>query len=124
MDLVLKSTNGRVTPHAREVAERKAARLARHDPRIQRVEMNINEEPNPRVNGGHRVEASCWSGRARFHATSGGSNLDVAIEQAIARLDRQITGHQGKRRRKLIEGANRVKSGQIAAVEAPPEEEG
>lgn len=124
MDLVLKSTNGRVTPHAREVAEKKAARLARHDPRIQRVEMNINEEPSPRVNGGHRVEASCWSGRASFHATAAGPSLDAVIERAVARLDRQIAGHQGKRRRKLIEGANRVKSAQTATTESPPQEEG
>lgn len=119
MDLIVKSTGGAVSTHAREVVERKMARLARHDPRVRRVEVHLVQEPNPRVNGGNRVEASCWTGRRHFHATAGGSSVDAAIERVVSRLDRQISAHAGKRRRKLLDGANRVKSRQIPTDEGP-----
>jgi len=119
MDLVVKSTGGTVSSHARQVVERKVARLARHDPRVRRVEVHLVQEPNPRVNGGNTVEASCWTGRRRFNATAGGSSVDTAIEQVVSRLDRQISAEVGKRRRRLLDGANRVKSRQIPTDEGP-----
>lgn len=114
MDLVVKVTKGRVPGRARQVVERKVARLARHDSRVRRVEVHLIQEANPRVNGGNRVEASCWTDRRSFHASGAGETLDVAIDQVVSRLDRQLADHAGKRRRKLIEGANRVKSGQVS----------
>lgn len=112
MDLVVKATKGRVPGRAREVVERKVARLSRHDSKVRRVEVNLIQN-NPRVDGGNRVEASCWTDRRSFHATGAGESLEVAIDRVVSRLDRQLAGHAGKRRRKLIEGANRVKSGQV-----------
>lgn len=113
MDVVVKATKGRVPGRARQIVERKAARLARHDSRVRRVEVHVIQEANRRVNGGHRVEGSCWTDRRSFHARGTGDSLEVAIDQVVSRLDRQLTGHAGKRRRKLIDGANRVKSGQV-----------
>ncbi|HEX6261341.1 MAG TPA: HPF/RaiA family ribosome-associated protein [Actinomycetota bacterium] len=118
MDVVVKATKGRVPARARQVVERKAARLARHDWRVRRVEVNVIQEANPRVSAGHRVEGSAWTDRRSFHASGAGETLEVAVEQVVSRLDRQLAGHAGKRRRKLIEGANRVKSRQVPE---PPE---
>jgi ribosomal subunit interface protein len=112
MDLVVKATKGRVPARARQVVERKVARLSRHDSRVRRVEVHLIQEA-PRVSGGNRVEASCWTDRRSFHASGAGDSLEVVIDQVVSRLDRQLAGHAGKRRRKLIEGANRVKSGQV-----------
>lgn len=112
MDVVVRATRGRVPARARQVVERKVTRLSRHDSRVQRVEVHLIQEANPRVNGGNRVEASLWTDRRSFHARGAGGSLDAAIDQVVSRLDRQLTGHAGKRRRKLIEGANRVKSRQ------------
>ena len=114
MDLVVRATKGRVPPRARQVVERKVARLARHDSRVRRVEVHLIHEANPRVDGGNRVEASCWTDRRSFHASGAGETLEVAIDRVVSRLDRQLAGHAGKRRRKLIEGANRVKSRQVS----------
>ncbi len=124
MDLVVKGRGVRVSNHARQVIERKVGRLVRQEPRVQRVEVLVNEEPNPRVDGGHRVDASCRTPRRTFHATAAGSSLDTAIDQVMRRLSRQLADHYGKRRARLIEGANRVKSGRIQAGSAPPADEG
>ncbi len=120
MDLVVKGRGARVSSRARQVIERKVDRLVRHEPRIQRIEVLVNEESNPRVTGRHRVEASCRTPRRTFHASATGSSLDATIDQVMRRLSRQLADHQGRRRAKLIEGANRVKSGQAQAGSVPP----
>lgn len=119
MDLVVKGKGGRVSPQTRDRVEQKVRRLVRHEPRVQRVEIQVVEEPSPRVAGGHRVEASARTPRRTFHASARGPNLDLAIEQVISRLDRQLGDHEGRRRAKMIDGANRVKSGRIRSTPAP-----
>jgi ribosomal subunit interface protein len=120
MDLVVKSRGGKVSDHTRRVVERKVARMARREPKLQWVEFEFIEAPNPRVDGGHRVEASCRLPRRTFRATAAGANVDALVDQAIARLQRQISDHGGKRRAQLIEGANRVKSGQVLPDQGSP----
>ena len=118
MDLVVKGRGTRVSKGARDLVERKAERLARHDPRIQRVEIVLIQEPNPRVSGGHRAEASARARRRTFHASAAGSNLESIVDQVMHKLERQLADHVGKRRAKLLDGANRVKS---AMVQSRPE---
>lgn len=126
MDVVVKGRKVRVSPQTRNRLERKAAHLARLEPRLQRLEVEIIRE-NPRIDGGHRVEASCRARRRTFRATGTGTDLEAAVDQMVERLERQITDDGRKRRARLIEGANRVKSGRIAAsreqTPASPEEE-
>lgn len=125
MDLVVKTAGTRVSDQIRRRLERKLTKLERHGQRVRRAEVRVIKEPNPRVNGGHRVEASCWAARRRFHASGAGSNVEAAIDQVIQRLERQLSDHEGKRRAKVIEGANRVKSGRIHTQEdSSPSEEG
>ncbi len=111
MDLVLKARRARISPHDRERIERKLVRLSRFQPRIQRVEVEVIAEASRRVNGGQRVEVSCRAPRRTFRATGTGSDLDAAVDQVVERLERQLTADHGRRRARLIGGANRVKSG-------------
>jgi ribosomal subunit interface protein len=116
MDLVVKGRGTKVTDHLRHVIERKLERLTRHEPRVQRVEVEVIEEPNPRVDGGHRVEATCWTNRVTFHATARGRNMDGLVDRVVHRLERQISDHHSKRRRRLIDGANKLKSAQLGSA--------
>jgi ribosomal subunit interface protein len=123
MDLVVKGRRERVSGRSRERLERKLGRLARLDPRLERLEVEVIRETSPRVNGGHRVEASCRSGRRTFRAHASGPDVDAAILKVVARLERQISQDHQKRRSRMLVGANRVKSGRMSrqrAASGPP----
>jgi ribosomal subunit interface protein len=120
MDLVVKGRRERVSGRSRERLERKLGRLARLDPRLERLELEVIREPSPRVNGGHRVEASCRSGRRTFRASASGPDVDAAILRVVARLERQISEDHQKRRSRMLVGANRVKSGRMPRQRATP----
>jgi ribosomal subunit interface protein len=125
MDLVVKGRGKRVSSQTRQQIERRVARLVRLEPRIQRIEVELIQEHNRRVNGGHRVEMACWLTRRTFRASSTGSDVDAALEGVIERLERQLTDEHGRRRTRRVTGANRVKSDEKAAGEGeyPPSEE-
>ena len=120
MDLVVKGRGTKVSNRAREMVERKMERLERHAPGVQRVEMVLIEEPTPRVDGGHRVEGTAIAPHRRFHASAAGPNVEALVDKVIHKLDRQLHDHQGKRRAKLLDGANRVKSAMIESAEHLP----
>jgi ribosomal subunit interface protein len=117
MDLVVKGRGGRVSSQTKQQVERKVARLLRREPRIQRIEVELIQEPNRRVNGGHRVEVACWLTRRTFRASSTGSDVDAALEGVIERLERQLADEHGRRRTRRVLGANRLKSGEQAVDE-------
>jgi ribosomal subunit interface protein len=117
---VVKGRGERVSGRSRERLERKLGRLARLDPRMEWVEVEVIREPSPRVNGGHRVEASCRSGRRTYRATASGPDVDAAILRVVARLERQISEDHQKRRSRMLIGANRVKSGRMSRQRAAP----
>jgi ribosomal subunit interface protein len=120
MDLVVKGRGERVSGRSRERLERKLGRLARLDPRLDRVEVEVIRQASPRVDGGHRVEASCRSGRRAYRATASGPDVDAALLLVVARLERQISQDHGKRRSRMLLGANRVKSGRMSRQRATP----
>ena len=123
MDLVVKGRGNRVSIKTRQQVERRVAKLVRLEPRIQRIEVELIQERNRRVNGGHRVEVACWLTRGSFRASSTGSDVDAALERVTERLERQLTDEHGRRRTRRVGGANRLKSDEKAGAEeeiAPP----
>ena len=98
MDLVLKGRGVRITEQMRKKAEAKLARIERIDPRVSRVEVEVVLEHNPRIEGNHVVEVTCTRARGVFRAHAAGQDLDGALDQVIARLERQLTSHRGKLR--------------------------
>ena len=114
MDFVVRGRGSRVSSQSRERVERKLARLVRLNSGIQRIEVELIEEPNRRVNGGHRVEVACWTARRTFRASSTGSDIDAALDRVMERLERQLTDEHDRRRTRRVGGANRLKSGEKA----------
>jgi ribosomal subunit interface protein len=111
MDLVVKGRGDRVSGQTRARLERKLSRLERLESRIDRVEVEVTWEARRRVDGGHRVDASCRTPRRTYRASATGSDLDATIDRLVERLERQISSDHGRRRSRMLEGANRVKSG-------------
>jgi ribosomal subunit interface protein len=112
MDLVVKGRGDRVAGQIRTHVERKVSRLSRLDFRLDRVEVEIIWETRGRI--GHRVEASCRSGRRTYRASANGPDVEAAVDRALGRLERQITDGHERRRTRMLDGANRVKSGRMS----------
>ncbi len=102
VDLVLKGRGVQITDQVRRIADHAAAKLdGRRRPTIMRLEVEIIEEPSPRVDGGHRVELTCVTTRPTFRAEASGETIQAAMDGAIDKLDRQIVKYRGKREARL-----------------------
>lgn len=98
MDLVMKGRGVRITEAMRKTALTKLAKIGRIDPRVSRLEVEVILEHNPRIDGSHRVEVACLRDRGVFRAEAAGQDLEGALDQVIARLERQLVSHRGKLR--------------------------
>src|SRR2546425_10189476 len=111
MNLVLKGRGIRITDQIRRTAEHKLGKIERLDSRVARVEVEIFEEHNPRVgDDSHRVEIACATPKRTLRVHGSGRDVDSALDQAVDRLQRQITSYRGKLRDRLIGRADRLKS--------------
>jgi len=98
LDLVLKGRGVRITDQVRRVAEHKLGKLGRIEPRVTRLEVEVIGERNPRIDGSHRVEITCDTLRHVFRAAGSGQDIDSALDQVIAKLERQFSTYRGKLR--------------------------
>ena len=114
MELVLKGRGSRVPQRLRTIAGHKLGRLERLEPRLTRIEVTVVTERNPRQGGMHRVEVVAATPRKTFHAHADDRSVDSALDLVAERLERQIRDHHERRRARLIAGASRVKSAQVA----------
>jgi ribosomal subunit interface protein len=118
MELVVKGRGDRVTGQTRSRLERKLSRLSRLDGRLERIEVEVIWETRGRIGGGHRVEASCRSGRRIYRASGTGPDVETAADRLVERLERQITDHHRKRRSRLFAWADKVQSRRTPTGEA------
>jgi ribosomal subunit interface protein len=121
MDLHLNGRGTRITDRVRRVAEHKLGRLERMEPRLTRLEVEVISEKNPRQGGARRVEAVADTPRKTYRATADAYEIEAALDIVAEKLERQIRDHHKKRRARLISGAGRVKSAQMAPEKAGEE---
>lgn len=110
MELVLKGRGARITDQIRRTAAAKLAKLARLDPRVVRIELEVISERNPRLNGAKTVEASLDIPRHTFRARAQGPDVDVALDMLVERLERQVRDHHSRRRNRSPAGGSRLES--------------
>jgi ribosomal subunit interface protein len=97
VDLVLKGRGVHITDNVRRMVEHGASKLeGPRRPGITRLEVEIIEEPSPRIGGGHRVELTCVTTRPTFRSEASGETIKSALETALDRIDRQILTYRGK----------------------------
>ena len=98
----MKGRGVQLTDQVRRIAAHAAAKLdGPRRPEITRLEVEIIEEPSPRVGGGHRVELTCVTTRPTFRAEASGETIQAAVDGAIQKLERQIVKYRGKRETRL-----------------------
>ena len=106
MDLLLKGRGVRITDQVRATTEHRVARLdGPRRPSITRLEVEIIEEPTPRIGGGHRVQLSCLTARRTFRSEASGPTIDAALDLAVERLNRQIDTYRSKREARVTRPA-------------------
>jgi ribosomal subunit interface protein len=98
VDVIVKGRGVQVTDQIRRVAEHKLAKLERLDPQIRKLEVEIMEERNPRIDGSHRVDVAADTARKVFRAHGTGRDVDSALDEATRRLERQIGDFRSKLR--------------------------
>jgi len=112
VDLVLKGRGVRISDQIRQAAEHKLGRIERLGGGVRRVEVEVFEEHNPRVGsqGTHHVEISAATRRTTVRAAGSGHDVESAIDQAVDRLERQISTYRSKLFDRLTGRKNRLKS--------------
>lgn len=115
MELVLTARGTRITERLRRATELKLAHLEHIEPRLARLEIEVTSEKNPRQGGMHRIQALAATSRERYRAHADAREVERALDVVTERLERQIRDRHDKRRARLIAGATRVKSAQVAS---------
>ena len=110
MEVVVKGRGVQVTEQLRRSVHRKLDRLARLEPKAVRVEVEVISERNPRMDGAKRIEATLETPRHTFRARAQASEVDLGLDQLAKRLERQVRDFREKRRNRMLDGANRLKS--------------
>jgi ribosomal subunit interface protein len=110
VELVLKARGLRITDPLRRSAEHKLSKIGRLAPDASRLEVELIEEPNPRIRGGHRVEVACATPRRTFRAEGTGPDIEVALDQVVDHLETQLTRHRGKLHDRWTGRTNRLQS--------------
>jgi ribosomal subunit interface protein len=122
VDLMLKGRGVNITDRIREATEHRVARLdGPRRPSITRLEVEIIEEPTPRIHGGHRVQLMCVTSRRTFRSEASGPTIDEALDLAVDRLNRQIATYRGKRESRTTRAGSHTMS--TMASEQPRVEE-
>jgi ribosomal subunit interface protein len=110
VELVLKARGLRITDPIRRSTEHKLSKIARLAPDARRLEVEFIEEPNARINGGHRVEVACDTPRRTYRAAGTGPDIEVALDQVVEHLETQLTRHRGKLHDRWTGRSNRLQS--------------
>ena len=113
MDLFLKGRGVPITEQFRAKATHKLSKLSRIDPRAERVEIQVHSERNSQLDGTKRLEGTLTLPRRTLRATASASDLDAGLDLLAERLERQVREYRAKRKKRLLAGANRLKSPRI-----------
>jgi len=110
MELVVRGRGVRITEQLRRTVGHKLDKLSRLEPKAVRVEVEVISERNPRLDGAKRLEATLDTPRQTFRARAQARDVDVGLDQLVERLERQVRDYREKRRNRILDGANRLKS--------------
>lgn len=99
MDIVVKSRNTDVDERFRASVREKLGRLAKLDPKADRVDVEIAEERNPRqADVRMRVELTCRTRGPVVRAEASAADEHAALDLAIGKLDMRLRRAADRRR--------------------------
>jgi ribosomal subunit interface protein len=116
MEVTVRARHGQVDGGTKQRFEEKLGKLSRYDGRIDRIDVEVTFETRGRIGGGHRVEASCHSGRQTYRAHAEGDDVLEALDRLTRRLERQISDAHGKKRNRVYRLWRRLRKVQSAPM--------
>jgi ribosomal subunit interface protein len=104
MELTFTGRGMPVTEEIREAAAHKLERLARLEPRVVRIDVEVINENHPKPGGLKRVEAALKTPRKTFFAHAEARDVPSALDALSEKLERQLRDHHGKKRARQHRG--------------------
>lgn len=91
MDIVVKSRHVDVSDRFREHAHEKLGKVERLDPGLQRIDVEVSKEPNPRLaDRAFRVELTCRSRGPVIRAEAAAEDKFAALDVALGKLESRL----------------------------------
>ena len=91
MDIVVKSRHVEVSDRFREHAHEKLGKVERLDPGLQRIDVEVSKEPNPRLaDRAYRVELTCRSRGPVIRAEAAAEDKFAALDVALGKLESRL----------------------------------
>jgi ribosomal subunit interface protein len=124
VDIVVKARNTEIDEHFRGCVRDKLGRLAKLDPKADRVDVEVAEEHNPRQSDVRmRVELTCRTKGPVVRAEAAAADELAALDLAIAKLDMRL--RRAADRRRVHHGTRTPVSvaaatGSLVEAEPPP----
>jgi putative sigma-54 modulation protein len=98
MRLQVKGKNVEVSPSIREYVERKIGKLDKQLAELTQVEVELSELRNPSIAESHVAEATIFTKGPTLRAHEASSDMRAAIDQLVAKLERQVKRYRELRR--------------------------
>lgn len=119
MDIVVKSRRTEVDESFRECVREKLARVAKLDPKADRLDVEVSEERNPRLSDVRmRVEVTCRSRGPVIRAEAAAADEYAALDLAVAKLDMRLRRAADRRR---VHHGSRTPMSVAAATSSMPD---
>lgn len=96
MQVIIRGHGMDVTAPLRDYAEKKMAKLGEFFENIQKAEITMEVRKNDDKFRNQVAEATVWTAGKIVRAKEGASDLYAAIDQVLAKLERQIEKHKEK----------------------------
>jgi putative sigma-54 modulation protein len=98
MRLQVKGKNVEVSPSLRDYVERKISKLDKQLADETQVEVELSELKNPSIAESHVAEATIFTKGPTLRAQESSSDMKAAIDQLVAKLERQVKRYRERRR--------------------------
>jgi putative sigma-54 modulation protein len=121
MRLRIKGRHVELSDSVTDYAETKLRKLDKQLAEPMRVELELWEEHNPSIHDSHVAEATIWTKGPTLRAREAATSFEAAVDEVVAKLDRQVKRYRDKRRRRDV--ALRGAGSAAATPEPTPVEE-
>ncbi|QQM66972.1 ribosome hibernation-promoting factor, HPF/YfiA family [Actinomyces weissii] len=126
MDITVVGRNAEISSRYRDYVEEKVTKVEQYDPRVQRVEIEVTHERNPRqADTAERVELTVISKGPVIRAEASSSDRFAAFDIAMGKLTerlRRVRDRQKDHHRRAVVLPEEPRETQPAVPEAEPEE--
>lgn len=119
MEIAITGRHVNVSDRLREYVDTKLSKVPQLDPRVQRIEVMVSHEPNPRqAKVSERVEITCRSKGPVIRAEASNEDRQAAVDMAVDKLLERLRRAHDKRN--VLRGRRRTSVADATAARTEP----